>query len=217
MAIPAEVSPPQSQRDWWIRAVLVLQSPRAVFWALKDESEDALDARQEPVTALVYLAGIGGVLLAPAFGRLFSDYAIDGLNLIVIVIFAGAIYGFFGYFLLGWTLSRGIAALHGSARARLCRHVLAYSLAPLAFSLVLVWPVRLALYGGDLFKEGGSDASTSGEVLRWICVGTAAWSVGLLVLGVRTIERWAWWRAAAASVFAIALTAVVLALWSFVA
>jgi hypothetical protein len=217
MAVPAEVSSQQSERDWWLRAVLVLQTPRAVFWALKDESEEALDARQEPVTALVYLAGIGGVLLAPAFGRLFSDYAIDSLNLIVIVIFAGAIYGFFGYWLLGWTLSRGIAGLHGSARAHLCRHVLAYSLAPLAFSLLLVWPVRLALYGGALFKDGGADSGTGGQVLRWVCVGFAAWSAALLVLGVRTVERWPWWRSAAASVFAIGLTAFVLALWSFVA
>jgi Yip1 domain len=213
----AETSSPQGQRDWWLRAVLVLQSPRAVFLALKDESEDAVDARQEPVTALVYLGGIAAVMLAPAFGHLRNDYALDALNIAVIIVFAGAIYGFFGYWLLGWTLSRGIAVLKGTSRAHLCRHVLAYSLAPLVFSLILVWPLRLALYGGDLFTEGGADSSTAGEVLRWVCVGFAAWSVGLLVYGIKTVERWAWWRAAAASVFAIGLTAFVLALWSFIA
>lgn len=217
MATRAEPSPSSGQRDWWLRALLVLQSPRAVFWALRDESDEAVENRQEPVTALVYLAGIAGVLLAPAFGHLFDDYAIDGLGVFVIVIFAGAIYGFFGYWLLGFTLSRGIAALRGLARAHLCRHVLAYALAPLALSLLLVWPVRLALYGGDLFREGGSDSGTPGQALRWACVGFAAWSVVLLVVGVRTVERWPWWRAAAASVVAVGLAALVLALWSFVA
>ena len=217
MEVHAEPSPSSGQRDWWLRALLVLQSPRAVFAALKDESDEALEGRQEPVTALVYLAGIGGVLLAPAFGHLFDNFAIDGITVFVIVIFAGAIYGFFGYWLLGFTLSRGIAALKGTARAHLCRHVLAYSLAPLALSLVLIWPVRLALYGGDLFKAGGSDSSTGGQVLRWACVATALWAAGLLVLGIRTVERWPWWRAAAASVFAVGLSALVLALWSFVA
>lgn len=217
MAVRAETTPEQSQRDWWLRAVLVLQSPRSVFLALKDESDEAVEARQEPVTALVYLGGIAAVLLAPAFGHLKDDYSLDALNIAVIVVFAGAIYGFFGYWLLGWTLSRGIAALKGTARAHLCRHVLAYSLAPLVLSLLIVWPLRLALYGSDLFKDGGSDSSTAGQVLYWVCVGMGAWSVGLLVLGVKTVQSWPWWRAAAASAFAIGLTAFVLALWSFVA
>ncbi len=216
MEAHAEPSPSSGQRDWWLRALLVLQSPGAVFVALKDESDEALEGRQEPVTALVYLAGIGGVLLAPAFGHLYDNFAIDGITVFVIVIFAGAIYGFFGYWLLGFTLSRGAAALKGSARAHLCRHVLAYSLAPLALSLVVIWPLRLALYGGDLFKRGGADAGTAGEVLRWACVATAVWSAGLLVFGIRTVERWPWWRAAAASVFAVGLSALVLALWSLV-
>ena len=188
-----------------------------MFLALKDESEEAVENRQEPVTALVYLGGIAGVLLAPAFGHLQNDYALDALNILVIVFFAGAVYGFFAYWLLGWTLSRGISVLRGAARAHLCRHVLAYSLAPLVLSLLFVWPLRLALYGSDVFKEGGADSGTAGQVLRWVCVGFAAWSAGLLVLGVRTVESWPWWRALAASVFAIGLTAFVLALWAFIA
>ena len=217
MATRVEPSTAQSQRDWWLRAVLVFQHPRSVFAALKDESQDAVENRQEPVTALVYLGGIAGVLLAPAFGHLKRDYSLDALNIAVIVLFAGAVYGFFGYWLIGWTLSRGIKAMNGFARAHLCRHVLAYSLAPLVLSLVLVFPLRLALYGGDLFKDGGSDSSIAGQTLYWLSVALAAWSVGLLVVGVKVIERWPWWRAAASSFVAVALAAVVLALWSFIA
>ncbi len=166
------------------------------------------------MTALVFLAGIGAVLLAPAFGRLFDDYDIDALGILVIVVFAGSIYGFFSYWVLGWALSVGIRVLGGEGRARRSRHVLAFAAAPLALSLVAVWPLRLAVYGGDLFRTGGSDSGTGGQVLRWVCVAFAAWSVALLVLGVRTVQRWSWLRALGASLFAVVLTGLVLGVWA---
>lgn len=215
MSVQAE-APPQSQREWWLRAVLVLTNPRPVFSALRDESDEAVDARQEPVTALVFLAGISAVLLAPSFGHILDDYEIDTLGLLVIVVFAGSIYGFFSYWVLGWTLSGGITALHGRARARQCRHLLAYSTAPLVLSLVFLWPVRLAIYGGALFKDGGADSSVGGDVLRWMCVASAAWALGLLVYGVRTVERWSLARAAAATLLAVVLTTLVLAIWALI-
>ncbi len=54
-----------SQRAWWLRTALVLQAPRSVFAALRDESDEAVENRQEPVTALVFLAGIAAVIAAP--------------------------------------------------------------------------------------------------------------------------------------------------------
>jgi hypothetical protein len=217
VSAPAQALPLDSQRAWWLRAVLVLWSPVAVFSALRDESREAVDARQEPVTALVFLAGIAGVLLAPAFGRIFDDFDIDALGLVVIVVFAGSIYGFFGYWLLGWMLSIGIRALQGEASSRRCRHVVAFATAPLVLSLIAVWPLRLALYGGDLFKSGGADSGTAGQVLRWACVAFAAWSAALLVVGVKAVQRWSWWRAVAASVFALGLAAAVLGVWAALA
>lgn len=209
----AEVAP-DSQRAWWLRALLVLQAPRPVFAALRDESPEALDARSEPATALVFLAGIAAVLLAPSFGRLFDDYEIDTLGVLVIVVFAGSIYGFFAYWILGWTLSVGVRAVGGESSARRCRHVLAFAVAPLALSLLVVWPLRLAVYGGDLFRSGGADSGTGGEVLRWLCVAFAAWSLGLLVYGLRTVQRCGWLRALGAGAFAILLVGLVLALWA---
>jgi hypothetical protein len=203
-----------SQRAWWLRAVMVLQHPRPVFLALRDQSSAAEDARSEPATALVFLGGIAGVLLAPAFGRLYDDYALDALDVLVIVIFAGSIYGFFSYYVLGWTLSLGIRAMGGEARPKQCRHVLAFSLTPLVLSLLLVWPLRLAIYGGDLFRSGGADSGAGGQVLRWLCVGFALWSLGLLVYGMRTTQRFDWFRALGASLFALALVGLVLALWA---
>jgi hypothetical protein len=203
-----------SQRAWWLRAVLVLQNPRPVFLALRDQSQEAEDARSEPATALVFLGGMAGVLLAPAFGRLYDDYALDALDVLVIVIFAGSIYGFFSYYVLGWTLSLGIRALGGNERAKHCRHVLAFSLTPLVLTLLLVWPLRLAVYGGDVFRSGGADEAVGGQLLRWLCVAGAVWSIGLLVYGVRTVFRLDWFRAFGASFFAVALVGLVLALWS---
>src|SRR5262245_21852566 len=157
----AEVAP-DSQRAWWLRALMVLQAPGPVFAALRDDSSEAEDARSEPVTALVFLGGIAGVLLAPRFGRLYDDYALDGLAVLVTGTVAGSLCGFFSVYVLGWTLSLGVRAVGGEARARRCRHLLAFSVAPLALSLVIVWPLRLALYGGDLFRDGGSDSGAVG-------------------------------------------------------
>jgi hypothetical protein len=207
-----EQTAPEGQRAWWLRTLLVLQAPRAVFAALRDESQEALEARQEPVLALVLLAGMAGVLLG--FGHVLDDRAIDALGFAVIVFFAGGIYGGFFYWLGGWALSRGSRMLGGDGDAVLSRHVLAFAATPLALSLLALWPIRLALYGSDLFRSSGTDSGTAGQVLEWTTVAFAVWSVLLLVIGVRTVQRFAWWRAVAASVFAAALLAAVLAAWA---
>ena len=205
-----------SQRAWWLRTVMVLHDPRSVFLALRDESDEAEDARSEPVTALIFLGGIAGVLLAPRFGRMRDDYALDYVDILLIVIVAGSIYGFFSYYVLGWTLSLGVKAVGFEARAKQCRHVFGYALSPLVLSLILLWPLRLALYGGDLFREGGSDASVMGQTLKWLCVACAAWSASLLVYGLKTTIRLDWLRAAGASLFAVGFLALVLGAWTLI-
>jgi Yip1 domain len=209
----AEVAP-DSQRAWWLRALLVLQDPRSVFLALRDESDDAVDARSEPVTALVFLGGLAGVLLTPAFGRLFDDPAIDAVLVLVIVVFAGSIYGFFSYWLLGWAFSLGFRAVGEDAPARRFRHVLAFSAAPLVLSLVVVWPLRLAVYGGAVFKSGGADSGAGGQFLRWLCISFAVWSFALLVYGLKTVQRTTWARALGAGAFGLCLLGLALGLWA---
>jgi hypothetical protein len=203
-----------SQRDWWLRALLVLQAPRPVFAALRDDSIEAVEARQEPITALIFLGGIAGVLLAPAFGRLLDDPAIDDLLVLVLAVFAGAMYGLFTYWILGWALARGARMLGATGSTRLSRHVVAFAAAPLALSLLAIWPVRLAVYGSDLFRSGGADSGTGGQVLEWLTVAFAGWSVVLLVIGMRTVHRFSWARAVGASMFAVGLLALVLGVWA---
>ena len=44
-------------REWWLRTVLVLSAPRAVFVAIRRDDPESLSLRSEPVLAIVFLAG----------------------------------------------------------------------------------------------------------------------------------------------------------------
>ena len=43
-------------RDWWLRTLLVLQRPRPVFVALRDDTREAAGDRSEQVLLIVLLA-----------------------------------------------------------------------------------------------------------------------------------------------------------------
>jgi hypothetical protein len=202
----------QSERAWWLRTLAVLQSPRSVFGALRDDSVEAAASRQEPVTAIVILAGIGAVLASPATGRLMDDFAIDGLTAAIIVFLQGGLYGCVAYWLAGGMLYFVAEHLGSRGSYRRSRHVLAYASVPLVLSLVVIWPLRLALYGEDVFRSGGRDAGLGGHVFVGLELVFATWSVGLLVVGIRAVHAWTWPRAIAACVLAVALTAALIAL-----
>jgi hypothetical protein len=80
---------------------------------------------------------------------------------------------------------------------------------PLALSLVTFWPVRLAVYGEDLFRTGGDDYGRGDSVFGGIYVGFAAWSLLLLLVGVRAVHGWTWGRAAAAVALAAAFPVLI--------
>jgi hypothetical protein len=183
------------QRDWWRRTWLVLREPRAVFLALRDESEEDASARSEPVLAVVILAGIAVVLSSSAAAHLLDDPAIDGALVIAVWAFlGGALYGTVLYWFGGLLLHFGVLSLGSRAARRRTRQLLAFAAVPLALSLVL-WLPRLLLYGGDWFRYDGSDAGTPAAVFGWLQVGVALWSLALLVVGVRAVEGWTWARA----------------------
>jgi Yip1 domain len=188
-----------SQLAWGGRAVRVLRSPRPVFATLHDDRDEVAFARQEAVTALVFLAGIGGVLAAPATGRLLDDPSVDGLLIAVVAMVQGLIYGVFGYWLGGALLLLGTDFAGASATYRQARHVLAFAAAPLALSLVTLWPLRIAVFGGDVFRSGGSDEGTLGTMFVLAEVGFIAWSTILVVIGVRAALGLSWARAVAGS------------------
>ena len=163
----AGVAPEASPaRDWWLRLVLVLTAPRAV---LRGTSRRVATGRRQPLRA-------GAARRVARGHRVGSDdldrRAPDGL--------AG----------LRRPARRGVdvprrralrrlrllglrrRALRRHARARLTagsfrrsRHLLAYAAVPVALSLALL-PVKLALYGDDVFHRGGADAGRGRDRLR---------------------------------------------------
>jgi hypothetical protein len=186
------------EREWWLRTLAIFQSPRAVFAALRDDSDEQAEARQEPVLALVLLAGIAGVLLAPSTGRLLDEDLVENSLAVaaVLVFFTGAIYGAATYWIGGAALLAGLRGAGSRASYRRARHVLAFAAAPLVLGLVLVWPVRLAVYGTDTFRAGGADSGAGAAVFDVVLAGFAAWALGLLVYGIGVVERWTLLRAA---------------------
>lgn len=191
-------------RDWWLRTLLVVQAPRPVFVALRDDSAEAAGDRGEPVLAIMLLAGIAGVLSTRTAGRLMDDSDYDAVLVAVWAFIAGSLYGATGYWIIGWLLQRGVRAFGSAGSFRRTRHLLAFAAVPVAFSLVLL-PVKLALYGSDIFRSGGRDAGTGGEVFAALQLAFFVWAGVLVLIGVRAVHGWSWARSAAAVAAAAAL------------
>src|SRR6266498_1938062 len=190
----------ESQTDekaWFLRTLLVLQSPRPVFAALRDDSDEAAGARQDPVGAIVWLAGIAGVLATTVASTLLDDVEMDGSLVAVWAFFAGGVYGFGLYFVVGKVLHVALRRLGGRGSFRRARHLLAFAATPIALALLLYWPIRIAVYGSDLFQTGGPDGGTGGDVFAWLFYVFVAWALVLLVIGVRTVHGWSWLRSLA--------------------
>jgi hypothetical protein len=179
-----------NERYWLGQAIAVLVNPRVVFASLRDDSVEAARARSEAVLALVLLAGVAGVLWTPTVGRLLEDKLVawDGLLIAVVVFFGGGIYATFAYWTLGLVLHAAASPFRGTRSYRQARHLLAFAAAPVALSFFVIWPVRLAVYGEDVFRTGGSDRGSG----NWAFVGLellfVAWALGLLLLGLSIIR-----------------------------
>ncbi len=197
----------EAERRWWRRTPRVLWRPREVFTALAEDDEDDVVARQEPILAIVLLAGIGGILLTPAWGTLFDDSSVDWLVLAVVTFVGGLFYGAFGYLLLGIAVWLGARGAGATEPARQARHVLAFSVVPLALSPLVTVSVALVAYGSDFFRSGGADDGAGRAVVVGLGLAFVAWSAGLLALGLRTTYRLPW----RGVVGALALSAVLVA------
>jgi hypothetical protein len=195
----------EARRAWWLRLAAVLVGPQPVFAALRDDSDEAAEARQEQVLLLVLVGGVAGVLFTSVAGRLLDDPALDGLLVAVWAFIGGGIYGTAIYWLGGALLHATLQALGSQGSYRRARHLLALAATPFALSLLLLWPVKIAIYGSDLFRSGGSDGGTGGMIFAWIGYVFFAWTALLFVAGVRAVHGWTWARAAAATGAAAAI------------
>jgi Yip1-like protein len=192
-APPRETSAQDAlDREWWLRTLAIFQAPRAVFAALRSDASMDAEARQEPVLALVLLAGMAGVLVAPSTGRLLDESLVDNSMAVVavLVFVTGALYGTATYWIGGAALYVGVKGAGSRGSYMRARHILAFAAAPLVLGLVFVWPVRIAVYGSDLFRSGGSDTGTGNLVFEAILGAIGLWAAGLLVYGISIVERW---------------------------
>jgi hypothetical protein len=199
------------EKRWWLRTLAVFQSPRTVFAALRDESAREAEAREEPILAIIVLAGIAAILLAPETGRLMDESLVDDsiAVLAVLVFLTGAIYGAFAYWAGGGFLYVGLRGAGSRGGYRRARHILAFAAVPTVLGLLVVWPLRLLVYGTDSFRSGGSDHGVGPLLFDLAEVAFVLWSFALLIYGIAIVERWRVLRSAVAVALAL-LTILVL-------
>jgi hypothetical protein len=179
-------------RRWWRLVPRVLTRPREVFVALRDDDEVDVDARSEPILAIVIVAGMAGILLTPAWGTLLDEESLDWIVLAVITFIGGVLYGAFGYFLLGFVVWLGARGVGVDTRARKARQVVAFAAFPFALSIAVTLPAILLFFAGDWFRTGGSDDGTWRFVVVSLGIAFALWSLGLLAVGLRTTFELPW-------------------------
>jgi len=200
--------PSALERSWWLRAPAVLVAPRAVFASLRDESEAAVEARQEPLITIAGLAGIAAVLGTPVARHLLNDASFSVSLIPVWAFLGGAAYALAFYWIgagLVYGAARRLGGLGSYVRSR---HVVALSGAPLALALFTLWPLRIAIYGENLFRTGGDDWGPGDRAFGGALYFAFAWSAILLVIGVRTVHGWSWGRSFATVGLAAALPAL---------
>lgn len=179
-------------RRWWRLLPRTLTRPTDVFVALRDDDETDVEARSEPILAIVMLAGMAGIVLTPAWGTLLDEQSLDWLVLAVLTFIGGLLYGVAGYFLLGLAVWAGLRGVGRRASAREARQVLAFSCVPLALSLFVTVPAAIVAFGSDYFRSGGADGGVGHVLVVAVGLVFVVWSLGLLALGLRVTYQLAW-------------------------
>lgn len=201
-----------ASRAWWRRVPQALRDPVAVFSALRETDEVDRDARSEPLTAIVILAGMAGILLTPAWGGLMDDASVDALVVAVLTFVGGVFYGSFGYYLLGLAVWIGAKGAGVDASFRLSRQLVGFAAIPLALSVVVTLPIVVLGFGGDWFASGGADEGVARAVVVAIGLVFAAWSLVLVVVGLRATFRLPWRGVAVALLLAAVIVAALVVL-----
>src|SRR5205823_5805769 len=145
------------------------------------------------------------VLATSVTSTLMDDPARDWIVVALWAFLAGGLYGFFLYYVVGKVFHVALRRLGSRGSYRRARHVLAFAATPIALALFVYWPVRVAVYGGDLFRTGGTDGHGAGAAFAWAFYAFVAWALALLVVGVRTVHGWTWGRSLAGVAFASAI------------
>jgi hypothetical protein len=196
-------------RRWWRLTPQLLIRPTTVFAALRDDDETDVEARSEPILAIVLLAGMAGILLTPAWRTLLDEQSLDWLVLAVVTFIGGLFYGAAGYFLLGFVVWVGARGVGVDTPVRPARQLVGLAALPVAVSIVVTVPAIVLGFGYDWFRSGGSDDGTGGEAVLGIGFAFGLWSLGLLAVGLRTTFDLPWRGVAGALALATVIIAAV--------
>lgn len=141
-----------------------------IFTRLRDDSAEGAFDRSELVAGLAFAAGVAAAL--GAGGEELEQ--LDALDSLIWVFVTGLSLGFALYWVVGWGLAFVVRRLGGTGSSRRVRHVLAFSFFPLVFAVAvwMLWPPLLLLL--------------------------VAWSLVLLLAGLREVYGWSYARAAGA-------------------
>ena len=194
-------------RRWWRLVPRVLTRPTDVFVALRDDDETDVDARSEPILAIVIVAGMAGILLTPAWGTLLDEESLDWIVLAVVTFIGGLFYGAAGYFLLGFVAWIGVRAVGLDTRGRNARQLVGFAALPFALSIVVTLPATVLAFGYDWFRTGGSDEGAGRAIILALAFALALWSLGLIAVGLRTTFELPWRGVSGALALAIVLIA----------
>ena len=113
-----QTATPRVERDWWLRVLLVITSPVHVFAWLRDDSDEAASARQEPITAVTFVAGISIFLSTRTAGRLFDEVEFDNLLVVVECVVAGLLIAIQNFWILGGAVYLGAMYEKGKGVAK---------------------------------------------------------------------------------------------------
>ena len=103
------------EREWWQRVLAVPVRPRVAFAGLRDDRPEAVEARQEPILAVILFAGVAGILATPAWHTLMDDVERDALVVAVLTFIGGSLYGAAGYWIVGGALYLALRGLGSAA------------------------------------------------------------------------------------------------------
>lgn len=185
---------------WWRRLPRLLWAPGEVLVALRETDEDDMAARQEPILAVVLLAGMAAVLLMG--GTLVVDSSVDGAVVAAITFLAGGMYGAAGYLVLGLGVWVGLRGAGSEGRFVEARHLVAFAAVPIALAFLPLVLVVAFGYGLDFFRDGSGTSTVLAVGLPFV-----AWAAALVVAGLRVTFELTW----VGVVTAVALAAVFVA------
>ena len=164
--------------------------------ALRDDSDEAAEARQEPVLAIVLLAGFAGVLSTSLAGRLLDNPDSAARP------FACWLWGFSAapstgrHLLAGRADGSRLASRASAGRAPTGRRAMSSASPPRRSRSRCFSSGRSGSRStaDDLFRNGRLDTGVGDKIFEGLVVVAFVWTLALVFVGARTVSGLSWPR-----------------------